>query len=67
MGVTDDECASRSLVRMMAAHMMSTFATATYHQICACEIWARDVVMTTTPVLNGTVRVPDAPGLGVTI
>ena len=44
-----------------------TFKAATFHQITAGEIWARDVVTEKALVLNSTVRVPDLPGLGVTI
>ena len=49
------------ITRMMAVHMMSTFKAATFHQITAGEIWARDVVTEKAPVLNGTVRVPVEP------
>ena len=34
---------------------------------CPGDLWERDVVHEQYPVLNGSVRVPDGPGLGLTI
>ena len=51
----------------MTTHMMSTFPTGTFHFICAAETLADDVTQERFDVVNGFVRVPEKPGLGVTL
>ncbi|MEE2659297.1 MAG: enolase C-terminal domain-like protein [Candidatus Latescibacterota bacterium] len=53
------------ITRAMTVHMMAAFPTATFHFVSATEV-ARDRFVTEplNPV-NGFIRVPEAPGLGV--
>ena len=53
----------------MNAHMSSVFTAATFHSVSASEVWAEDVCEPSpyTDVINGTVRVTDTPGLGLTL
>ena len=46
-----------------------SFTAATFHSVSASEVWAEDVCEPSqyTDVINGTVRVTDTPGLGLTL
>jgi L-alanine-DL-glutamate epimerase-like enolase superfamily enzyme len=54
-----------NITRAMAMHMMAAFPSATLHLINAKEIWKSDVVFEDLEPVNGFVRVPEAPGLGL--
>ena len=49
----------------MVSHMMSVFPTATFHAHSDCETWKDDITTTRLEPINGLIRVPDGPGLGV--
>ena len=56
-----------NITMAMTIHMMSVFPTATFHFFTDAETWEGDVVDETFEVVNGHVRVPEKPGLGVTL
>lgn len=56
-----------NITRAMTAHMMSAFPSANFHFISATETWKSDVVAERLEPVNGFVRVPETPGLGVTL
>lgn len=56
-----------NITRAMTAHMMSAFPSANFHLISATETWKSDVVAERIEPVNGFVRVPESPGLGVTL
>ena len=51
----------------MLLHMQAAFKTASQHIICAAETVSSDVVKERFVPTNGMVRVPESPGLGVTL
>jgi len=55
------------ITRMMTTHMQSAFKTASLHFHCDAEIWKHDVVHERPDPINGFLRVPEKPGLGVTL
>ncbi len=55
------------ITRAMTAHMMATFPSAKFHFITTAEIFKGDVVNERLDPVNGFLRVPEAPGLGVTL
>ena len=55
------------ITRAFVAHMAAVFPTATKPHVNTCELWAEDVVKERFPVEGGTIRVPEEPGLGVTL
>ena len=56
-----------NITRAMTVHMMSAFPSATFHFFSDTETWKSDVVTEPLEPVNGFLRVPDAPGLGVTL
>ncbi len=56
-----------NITRAMGVHMMAAFPSATFHMINATEIWRDDVVQEPLEPINGFVRVPETPGLGLTL
>ncbi|MDE2729278.1 MAG: hypothetical protein OXI19_14740 [Gemmatimonadota bacterium] len=56
-----------NITRAMIAHMMAAFPSANFHFISATETWKSDLVTERLEPVNGFVRVPEAPGLGVTL
>ena len=56
-----------TITRAMTAHMMAVFPTATFHFVTTTEIYKSDVVKGRLDPVNGFVRVPEAPGLGITL
>ncbi len=56
-----------NITRAMTAHMMSAFPSANFHFISTTETWKSDVVTERLDPVNGFVRVPESPGLGVTL
>ncbi|MXZ74337.1 MAG: hypothetical protein F4207_06620 [Gemmatimonadetes bacterium] len=56
-----------NITRAMIAHMMASFPSANFHFISATETWKSDVVTERLEPVNGFVRVPETPGLGVTL
>jgi L-alanine-DL-glutamate epimerase-like enolase superfamily enzyme len=56
-----------NITRAFVAHLAASLPTATLHHVNACHLWAEDVVTPPLAVAGGTVRVPEAPGLGVTL
>ena len=59
--------AGGNITRAMTTHMMAAFPTATFHFISTTETWKSDVVHERLEPVNGFVRVPEGPGLGVTL
>ena len=55
------------ITRTMVAHMMAAFPSATFHAVSASESLAGDVVAERLRPVNGFVRVPEGPGLGLTL
>ena len=55
------------ITRAMTTHMMSAFPSANFHFFCDAETWKSDVVNERLEPVNGFVRVPEGPGLGVTL
>src|SRR5207302_5704992 len=53
--------------RAMTSHMQSAFPTADFHFHCDAETWANDVINEKQEPVNGLVKVPEGPGLGVTL
>lgn len=56
-----------NITRAMTAHMMAAFPSANFHFISTTETWKSDVVSERLEPVNGFVRVPETPGLGVTL
>ena len=55
------------ITRAMTTHMQAAFPTADFHFFCDAETWKSDVVKERLEPINGFLRVPEAPGLGVTL
>lgn len=55
------------ITRMMITHMQAAFPTADFHFISTTERWKSDVVKERFEPVNGFMKVPDGPGLGVTL
>jgi hypothetical protein len=55
------------ITRAMAMHMMAAFPSANFHHLCDVETWKSDVVKERLEPVNGFVRVPETPGLGLTL
>ena len=55
------------ITRAMATHMMAAFPSANFHFFNDAETWKSDVVHERLEPINGMVRVPEKPGLGVTL
>jgi len=55
------------ITRAMTTHMQAAFPTADFHFFCDAETWKTDVVKERLEPVNGFVRVPEGPGLGVTL
>ena len=55
------------ITRAMSTHMQAAFPTANFHFQCDAETWKTDVVEERLEPVNGFVRVPEVPGLGVTL
>ena len=49
------------------AHEAAVFKMAVLDHVNLCHLWKEDVTVETMPVVNGSVQVPDKPGLGVAI
>ena len=56
-----------TLTRAMISHMMAAFPSATFHFITAAEIYKSDITRERLDPVNGFVRVPEKPGLGLTL
>jgi len=56
-----------NITRAMTTHMMAAFPTARFHFHGDTETWKSDVVEERLEPVNGFVRVPERPGLGVTL
>ena len=56
-----------NITRSMTAHMQSAFKTASFHFVNTSESKKSDVVHERLDPVNGFVRVPEQPGLGVTL
>ena len=55
------------ITRAMTTHMQAAFKTASFHFHGDAETWKSDVVKERLVPINGFVRVPEGPGLGVTL
>ena len=53
------------ITRAMTTHMMAAFPTASFHFVSATEILQDRFVTEPLDPVNGFIRVPEAPGLGV--
>lgn len=56
-----------NITRAMTSHMMSAFPSANFHFVDTCDTNKSDVVVERLEPVNGFVRVPEKPGLGVTL
>ena len=56
-----------NMTRAMTTHMQSAFKAASFHFIDSSEQWKSDVVNERLEPVNGLLRVPEKPGLGVTL
>ncbi len=56
-----------TITRTMTTHMMAAFPTATFHFFADTETWQDDVVQERLEPINGFLRVPEKPGLGLTL
>lgn len=56
-----------TITRTMTTHMMAAFPTATFHFFADTETWQDDVVTERLEPINGFLRVPEKPGLGLTL
>ncbi len=55
------------ITKSMVTHMQAAFPAADFHFVTSSERWKTDVVSGKTDPVNGFVRVPESPGLGVTL
>ncbi len=55
------------ITRAMSTHMQAAFKTASFHFHGDAETWKSDFVKERLEPVNGFVRVPEGPGLGVTL
>ena len=53
------------ITRAMTTHMQAAFQTASFHFISTSERWKSDVVKDRMQPVNGFLRAPEKPGLGV--
>ena len=56
-----------TIIRALNVHMQAAFKTATLHFNSDTETWKSDVVKERLEPINGLIRVPERPGLGVTL
>ena len=56
-----------NIMRAFIAHMGAAFPMATLHHVTGSHLWGADVVTPALEAIGGTVRVPEEPGLGVTL
>ncbi|MFN0168831.1 MAG: mandelate racemase/muconate lactonizing enzyme family protein [Bryobacteraceae bacterium] len=56
-----------NITRAMTTHMQAAFPTADFHFFSDTESWKTDVVAERLEPVNGLLRVPESPGLGVTL
>ncbi len=56
-----------NMTRAMTTHMQSAFKAASFHFIDSSEQWKSDIVNERLEPVNGLIRVPEKPGLGVTL
>ena len=56
-----------NITRAMTTHMMAAFPSANFHFIDSSEINKSDVAVERLEPVNGFVRVPEKPGLGITL
>ena len=56
-----------NITRAMTTHMQSAFKTASFHLVNATESKKWDVVKERLEPINGFIRVPERPGLGLTL
>ena len=56
-----------TITRAMTTHMMAAFPSARFHFHSDTETWSDDVVKERLDPVNGFVRVPETPGLGVSL
>ncbi|MDA0660764.1 MAG: mandelate racemase/muconate lactonizing enzyme family protein [Planctomycetota bacterium] len=61
------QCPGGMILRAMAVHMHSVFPAAWLHFNTDTETWKTDVTKEKLEPINGWVRVPETPGLGVTL
>lgn len=53
--------------RAFLAHEVAVVRMATIDHVDLCHLWREDVTVESLPVVGGSVRVPEGPGLGVTL
>jgi len=56
-----------NITRAMTTHMMAAFPSATFHFFGDTEIWKSDVARERLEPVNGFLRVPEGPGLGISL
>lgn len=55
------------ITRSMVTHMQAAFPTSDFPFVTSSERWKTDVVKERREPVNGFIRVPESPGLGVTL
>jgi L-alanine-DL-glutamate epimerase-like enolase superfamily enzyme len=56
-----------NITRAMVVHMAAAFERATLHHVTCTQLWEEDVVEPAFEVVAGQVKVPEDPGLGITL
>ncbi len=59
--------AGSSINQAFLAHEVAVFPMATMDHVNLAELWAEHVTNEEMPIQNGTIELPDGPGLGVTV
>jgi L-alanine-DL-glutamate epimerase-like enolase superfamily enzyme len=56
-----------NITRALTVHLQAAFPTGSFHFFSDTETWKSDVVKERFEPINGFIRVPERPGLGVTL
>lgn len=56
-----------TITQAMTVHMQAAFKTSHWHFNCDAETWKADVVIERLEPIRGMIRVPEKPGLGLTL
>lgn len=61
------QCVGGTITRAMTVHLHAAFKAATLHFNTDTETWSDDVTKERLEPINGWIRVPETPGLGVSL
>lgn len=56
-----------AITRAFVVHMAAAFERATLHHVACDNLWSEDIVSPTFRVVGGQVKIPEGPGLGLTL